>query len=109
MKTRGIIVIIYALLVFMGGVIGYIKAQSIASIAMGTIFGIGLGVSGAGLLKNCKISYYLACGLTLALVIFFDYRFFQSFVFMPAGLMAVLSLVVLGILLTPKASSIENK
>jgi len=99
MKTRGITVIIYALLVFAGGVIGYIKSQSVASIVMGSLFGIGLGISAAGILKNCKISHYLACGLTLCLAIFFTYRFFHSFAFMPAGLMSVLSLVVLGILI----------
>ncbi|XP_018429877.1 PREDICTED: transmembrane protein 14C, partial [Nanorana parkeri] len=77
----------YAALVTTGGVIGYVKAGSVPSLAAGLLFG---GLAGLGAYqmsqdsKNVLISL-IASG-TLAGVM--GYRFYNSGKLMPAGLIA---------------------
>jgi uncharacterized membrane protein (UPF0136 family) len=85
--------LLYALLVIAGGVWGYVKAQSKASLISGLI-------SGAALLVACFITFQryntgmiLATCLAIALLIVFALRFRKTRKFMPAGLMTGLSLV----------------
>ncbi|KAG9479258.1 transmembrane protein 14C [Eleutherodactylus coqui] len=85
----------YAALVASGGVIGYVKAGSVPSLAAGLLFG---GLAGLGAYqmsqdpKNILVSL-IASG-TLAGVM--GYRFYNSGKFMPAGLIAGASLLMLG-------------
>ena len=85
--------IIFGLLTIVGGVIGYVKAGSTASIIAGSIAGILLLI--AALLLPGK----LALGLALAVVISIALagRFIPAFIktgrLMPAGLMSVLSVI----------------
>lgn len=95
MKFNGIAVIIYGLLIILGGVIGFAKAHSIASITMGTLFGAGLLASGIAMLKKSNIGFYSATALSSLLTIFFTYRFILTQRLMPAGIMSLLSLIVL--------------
>lgn len=85
--------LLYALLVIAGGVWGYVKAQSKPSLISGLI-------SGAALLIACFITFQsfntgmaLATCLAIALLIVFALRFRKTRKFMPAGLMAGLSLL----------------
>lgn len=102
MKINGIATIIYSLLLFLGGMIGYYKAHSVASIAMGSIFAILLLISGIGILKNSVLAYFSAIGLSLLLTVFFSYRFYMTEKFFPAGMMALISLAVIIIFLINK-------
>lgn len=95
MKTNGIVLLIYALLVIAGGVIGFVKANSMPSLLMGGLFGVGLLASAAMLLNGKQAGFYLGVILSLALLAFFSYRFYSTGSFMPAGLMSILSLATL--------------
>ena len=85
--------IIFGLLTIVGGVIGYVKAGSTASIIAGSVLGILLLVAAWLLPGN------LVPGLVLALVvsILLAGRFIPAFIrtghVMPAGLMSLLSVI----------------
>ena len=100
MKNMGIAVAVYGVLVCAGGIIGYLTAHSIASLAMGGLFGAALLICAAAMLKSKLVAYYASMGLSATLSAFFIYRFLQTWKIMPAGFMAVVSLVVLGALVT---------
>jgi uncharacterized membrane protein (UPF0136 family) len=85
--------IIFGLLTIVGGVMGYVKAGSTASIIAGSISGILL------LLAAFLLPGNLAMGLALAAVVsvLLAGRFIPAFIktghLMPAGLMSVLSVI----------------
>lgn len=95
MKVQAIAFFLYGLLILIGGVIGHFKANSVASLVAGTLFGI-LAIACAILIYNDVSWGYLAgVILTLFLLLFFLYRFSLSYRFMPAGLMVLLSFVMI--------------
>jgi uncharacterized membrane protein (UPF0136 family) len=96
------IVLIYSILILVGGFIGHAKAGSTASLVWGLVFGFLLLVAAGGMLRRRLWGTYLAIILTLILDGFFTYRFLTTHNFMPAGLLSILSLVVL-LLLARKA------
>ena len=98
MKFSALIILIYALLVCAGGVMGYARAQSVPSIIFGLIFGTALLVCGWSMWQGSLVAHYIAGALALLLALFFGYRFFSSGQFMPGGLMLTLSLVILSVL-----------
>ena len=85
--------IIFGLLTIVGGVMGYVKAGSTASIIAGSISGILL------LVASFLLPDHLAAGLALAAVVSIALagRFVPAFIktgqAMPAGLMSVLSVI----------------
>jgi uncharacterized membrane protein (UPF0136 family) len=85
--------IVFGLLTIVGGVIGYVKAGSTASIIAGSISGIALIVA-AFLLPGNAVSGLIIAGVGSILL---AGRFIPAFVktgkIMPAGLMAVLSAI----------------
>jgi len=102
MRPTGWIILTYALLVFLGGIFGYVKAGSTASLVMGVIFAVALSTSAFAMFNEKRIGFIAAIATTSLLAAFFLYRFFLAYNFMPAGLMSILSLAVLGILLIRK-------
>lgn len=99
MKKTGWIILLYALLVFLGGIFGYVKAGSVASLVMGVGFAAILGISAFSLFNGKKYGFHIGVSATTLLALFFAYRFFLTYKFMPAGLMCLISLAVLAILL----------
>ena len=97
MKAPGIVILLFGLVVLAGGIIGYTTAGSMASLMAGSAFGLGLLLSGLGVLRARKPALLVAPLLTLLLTAFFTYRFVQSGVFMPSGLTGVLGLVALAL------------
>ncbi|KAL1919494.1 uncharacterized protein VTP21DRAFT_2187 [Calcarisporiella thermophila] len=83
----------YAGIVFVGGVIGYLKAGSAASLASGVIFGSLIGYS-ARLTSQNPRQAHMAFALSVLLLVIMGLRFSKSGKFMPAGLVAILSLVM---------------
>ncbi|KAM5157562.1 transmembrane protein 14C-like isoform 1-T2 [Mantella aurantiaca] len=85
----------YAALVATGGVVGYVKAGSVPSLAAGLLFG---GLAGLGAYQMSQDSKNILLSLiasgTLAGVM--GYRFYNSGKLMPAGLIAGASLLMLG-------------
>lgn len=91
---------IYAALLAVGGIMGFVRARSRPSLIAGLISAssalLALGLSLLG------YRFGVPLGMTLALVmfVFFGYRYAaRSRKFMPSGLLAVVSLIVLGVLI----------
>jgi len=93
MEAAKIYFIIFGLLTIAGGVVGYVKAGSTASIIAGAITGILLLVA-AFLLPEHQVA-----GLATALIIsfllagYFICKFLSTGAIMPAGIMSVLSVI----------------
>ena len=85
--------IIFGLLTIIGGVIGFAKAGSMASIIAGSISGILLLVAAFLLPGNVVAGLAIAGIVSLLLAGRFLPAFLQKGGFMPAGMMAVLSVI----------------
>jgi uncharacterized membrane protein (UPF0136 family) len=72
---------------------GYIKAGSRPSLISGCISGVALAIAAYISLQNPAAGFALATFLALALLIVFALRFRRTRKLMPAGWMAILSLV----------------
>ncbi len=95
----GYAILIYGLLVLLGGIMGYAKARSTPSLVSGSAFGFLLIVSAWLMLQGRAVGWYLALGVSVVLAVFFANRFRATRAFMPAGLMILLSLVAVAVLL----------
>jgi uncharacterized membrane protein (UPF0136 family) len=93
MEAAKIYFIIFGLLTIVGGIIGYVKAGSVASIIAGAITGILLIVA-AFLLPEHRVAG-LATALIVSLLLAgqFAPKFFRTGKIMPAGVMSVLSVI----------------
>ena len=101
MQTASIIIYIYAVLVMIGGIIGFLKAKSLPSLVMGEICGLALVAAGYALGTSLSWGLPLAILLSAFLLVFFSVRYIRIRAFVPGGLMAILSLLALaGILMT---------
>lgn len=109
MKSNAVITFVYSLIVAAGGVIGYITAGSYASLIMGLSFGTLLFISGWAMLQKSTLAHFSAVTLSAMLALFFLYRFAITWKVMPAGMMAALSLVVIGYFLIPRRRLGFNK
>jgi uncharacterized membrane protein (UPF0136 family) len=92
--------IVFGILTIAGGVVGYLKAGSMASIIAGSVAGILLLVAAFLLPQNLVAGLALAMIVSLLLAVQFVPKFIQTGKAMPAGMMSVLSVIgiVLGIL-----------
>ncbi|XP_070701027.1 transmembrane protein 14C-like [Pempheris klunzingeri] len=81
---------IYAALVSTGGLIGYVKAGSVTSLAAGFLFGL-LAAVGAYLASQNPKNVWLSLGTSGTLAVVMGLRFLNSWKFMPAGLMTIAS------------------
>ena len=92
---------IYAALLAVGGVMGFVKARSHASLVSGVLSSIFAVVAlGLMLMKNHQIGVILGCALSIVLFVLFGYRYaIHNRKFMPSGLLAVVSMVVLAVML----------
>jgi uncharacterized membrane protein (UPF0136 family) len=88
-----IITIIFALVIFAGGVYGYLSKGSTYSLVASTIFAILLGF-GAYFEGSRKNPYPLLVVLVF-LEAGFAYRYFGNMKFMPSGLFALLTVIML--------------
>jgi len=95
MTAPGIVILLFGLLVFGSGIIGYTNTASFASLVGGSASGLGLLASGLGVLRRKELGFVFAPFITLLLTAFFAYRLVLSGDFIPSGLMGILGLVVL--------------
>jgi uncharacterized membrane protein (UPF0136 family) len=87
---------LYALLVFVGGVIGYVKAKSRASLIAGLGFSLLLGVASSLVSSgSIRLGAGLATVTALALIGRFLPAFLKTKKVMPAGVVAALGVIVL--------------
>lgn len=90
--------IAYGILAIVGGVIGYVQAQSKVSLISGSISGLLLIISGVSQLQGQAWGLILATAVTALLVIVFAVRLAKTRKFMPAGLMSLLGLAALAVM-----------
>ncbi len=95
------IVLIYGILVAAGGTIGYLTAQSRASLIAGGISGALLVVAAVLMLRGVyQAGWWLALIISFLLLARFVQASYINFKVMPGGIMIVLSLLTLIVLLT---------
>lgn len=85
--------IIFGLLTIVGGVIGYVKAGSTASIIAGSISGVALLAAAFLLPGNVAAGLIIAGVVSILLAGRFIPSFMQTGKIMPAGMMALLSVI----------------
>jgi uncharacterized membrane protein (UPF0136 family) len=95
MKVTATIVFVFGLLITLGGLMGYVKSSSQASLISGSFFGILL-IGCAYFISKGKIAaQYIALASTFLLDGIFTYRFAKTLHFFPAGFLSLASLAVL--------------
>ncbi len=85
---------IYIALLVVGGLIGFLKAKSKASLIASLAFAIPLALCAAGVVPP-SASTIVANILLAVLALFFGMRFAKTKAFMPGGLMTIASVVAL--------------
>jgi len=97
--SMGIIILVYSILVFTGGLMGFIMKHSLPSLIAGSLFGLSLLFTSIKTFAMRKWGLYASFGLILFLDAFFSYRFVISYALFPAGVMLLVSTTTLVILL----------
>ena len=101
MNLSEAVVVIYGAVVALGGLMGYMKARSVASLVVGLLFGLALILStlvSGEIGIPADLSLWLVLGLTALSL----YRLHQTRRFMPAGLLVLLGAAVTAILLAAR-------
>ena len=96
------LVLVYGILVAAGGVMGYVKANSTASLIAGGISGIALVGSAIAMLRGANTAgWWIALIVALLLLGRFGKAALSGgFKMMPGGMVIILSLIVLAVLFT---------
>jgi uncharacterized membrane protein (UPF0136 family) len=93
MEAAKIYFIVFGALTIIGGIVGYIKAGSVASIIAGSITGVLLLVAAFLLPEHRTIGLATALIVSLLLAAQFVPKFLRTGRVMPAGMMSVLSVI----------------
>jgi uncharacterized membrane protein (UPF0136 family) len=102
MQNTAIEIWVYGVLMILGGIIGFVKVHSKASLLSGVGLGVGLLASGYGVWRGSANSLVVAAVIAALLLVLFAIRFAKTRRFMPAGVLAILSLaavVIFGVAL----------
>ncbi|MDR3614203.1 MAG: TMEM14 family protein [Candidatus Obscuribacterales bacterium] len=97
--------LILSIFVLVGGIIGYTKAKSKASLIAGTISSVLLAVSFAYALQDPLHGLMAGLGVTVLLDVIFVIRLVKTKKFMPSGMMIILCLITQGIVVKELLSS----
>jgi uncharacterized membrane protein (UPF0136 family) len=93
MEAAKIYFIVFGVLTIAGGVVGYVKAGSVASIVAGSITGVLLLVAAFLLPEHRAIGLATAFTISLLLAAQFAPKFLRTGRVMPAGMMSILSVI----------------
>ena len=93
MQGAKIYFLVFGVLTIAGGVVGYVKAGSVASIIAGSITGVLLLVAAFLLPEHRAIGLATAFIISLLLAAQFAPKFIRTGRIMPAGMMSVLSVI----------------
>ena len=85
--------VVFGILTIAGGVVGYVKAGSVASIVAGGVTGILLLVAAFLLPEYRAAGLATACIVSLLLAAQFVPKFLRTGRVMPAGMMSILSVI----------------
>jgi uncharacterized membrane protein (UPF0136 family) len=100
MSLGVIITIAYGVLAIVGGVMGYMQAQSKISLIAGCGCGILLVASAILQMQGQAWGLLAAIGVTVVLIVAFIMRWLKTRKFMPAGLMLLLGVPSLGVMVS---------
>lgn len=95
MLTPTMILWIYIVLLFLGGLMGFLKAGSKMSLIMASAFAVLLILCNLNIITGPR---HIVDFILLFLLLFFAFRLTKSKKFMPNGLMSVLTLATLVLL-----------
>ena len=96
------ILVVYMLLLVVGGIVGFKKAGSKVSLIMGFVSGlcVGIGIFVGGF--NFVLGRWIVILTVIFLMFVFVIRLYKTKKFMPSGVILIMSLVVLIGLITEK-------
>lgn len=90
------VILIYGLLVAVGGVMGYARAQSVPSLVAGGVAGLLLVGAAVAMMRGAyQLGWWAALIIALLLLARFGSAAFSSFKMMPGGLMIILSVIAI--------------
>ena len=95
MENTAIEVWVYGVIMILGGIAGFVRVGSKASLISGVGFGLALLATGFGVWRGSQDSLLAAIVIALLLVVLFAIRYVKKRRFMPAGMLAVLSIVAM--------------
>lgn len=97
-------ILVYGLLVAVGGVMGYVRAGSTASLIAGVGAGLVLAGSAAAMMKGAyQAGWWVALAVALLLLgRFGSAALSKGFKLMPGGLVIILSLLAIALLLAQR-------
>jgi len=93
MEAARIYFIVFGALTIVGGIVGYLKAGSVASIIAGSITGVLLLVAAFLLPEHRTIGLATALIVSILLAAQFVPKFLRTGKVMPAGMMSILSAI----------------
>jgi uncharacterized membrane protein (UPF0136 family) len=93
MQAAKIYFIVFGALTIIGGIVGYIKAGSVASIIAGSITGVLLLVAAFLLPEHRMVGLATALIVSLLLAAQFVPKFLRTGRVMPAGMMSIVSVI----------------
>jgi len=93
MEVTKIYFILFGVLTIAGGIVGYVKAGSVASIIAGSITGVLLLVAAFLLPEHRGLGLATALVISLLLAGQFVPKFLQTGRMIPAGMMSILSVI----------------
>ncbi len=89
------VLILYAVTILTGGLIGFLKAGSQASLIMSSSFSLAFFILAYFYRSRQNICFSISGILTFVLAFFFFLRYMNTGAFMPSGLMVILSFSML--------------
>jgi uncharacterized membrane protein (UPF0136 family) len=93
MQNTAIEIWIYGVIMILGGIMGFVKVGSKASLISGVGMGLALLASGYGVSRGSVDSLVVALIIAALLVVIFAIRYAKTKRFMPGGMLAILSLI----------------
>ena len=99
MTLGPIVLLIYAILMLAGGVLGYLKAGSRPSLIAGGTSGILLLVAYAVTFRDMGLGLWIGAVIAGLLCVVTGMRWVKSKKMMPSGMLAIISLLSLALLL----------